>query len=255
MSHYKLSLFFFWPILILALLSGHILFIITVVIVFVIIIGIGSYRIQSNFFLPSLSKAETDKKNIILSFDDGPSPAITPLILDILRDFNCKAIFFCIGKNIPGNEHILKRMILEGHIVANHSFSHSYWFDFFSSKRVMTELRNTNEEIFRATGLRSKLFRPPYGVTNPMIAKALKDLHLSSIGWNKRSLDTVIYDNQIVLERISKNTAPGDIILLHDSVSRSTEILKVFLKALYNNTEYKVERLDKVIEIECYEKN
>jgi peptidoglycan/xylan/chitin deacetylase (PgdA/CDA1 family) len=253
MSHYKSSLFLFWPAFILAVLSGNKLFIASVVLIFLIVLSIGSYRIQSNFYLPSISKADTDKKNIVLSFDDGPSSAITPLILDILKDFNCQAIFFCIGKNISGNEHILKRMVAEGHIVANHSFSHSYWFDFFPARKVQDELKKTNEEIFRATGLRSKLFRPPYGVTNPMIASAIKNLGISSIGWNKRSLDTVIKNNNKVVGRISKNTAPGDIILLHDSVARCPEVLKEFLVSLYGKTEYKVERLDKVIEIECYE--
>jgi peptidoglycan-N-acetylglucosamine deacetylase len=253
MSHYKLSLLLFWPALIFAFLTGSTLFVIAVIVVFIIVLSIGSYSIQSNFYFPSISKAKTEKKSIVLSFDDGPSPSITPLILDILKSFKCEAVFFCIGNKIAGNEHILKRMVAEGHIVANHSFTHSYWFDFYSSKKVREEIQSANEEIFRATGLRSRLFRPPYGVTNPMLAKAIRALGLSSIGWNKRSLDTVILDKQKVFERISKNMAPGDIILLHDSVSRCPDILKEFLQSLYNKTEYKVERLDKVIEIECYE--
>jgi peptidoglycan/xylan/chitin deacetylase (PgdA/CDA1 family) len=227
-------------------------FILSVVGTFVVVISLGSYRIQSNFYLTSICKAPTDKKSVVLSFDDGPSPAVTPLVLDILKEYNCKAVFFCIGKNISGNETILRRIVSEGHIIGNHSFSHSYWFDFYSSKRVLHEIKKTNDEIFKVTGLRSKIFRPPYGVTNPMIAKALKHLGIISIGWNKRSLDTVIKDNNKVLGRISKNTSSGDIILLHDSVSSCPEILKKFLTSLYK-TEFKVERLDKVIELECYE--
>jgi peptidoglycan/xylan/chitin deacetylase (PgdA/CDA1 family) len=253
MSHYKLSLIIFWPTLLLAVISSNIWLVGAVICIFIIAISIGSFRIQNNFYLSSINKATTSNKSIVLSFDDGPSPSITPQVLDILRDYNCKAVFFCIGKRISGNEKILKRMVADGHIVANHSFSHSYWFDFYSSKRVQEEIKSTNDEIFKVTGLRSKLFRPPYGVTNPMLAKAIKNLGIFSIGWNKRSLDTVLQDKNKVLKRIHKNLASGDIILLHDSVSHCPEILKAFLQSLNDKTEYKIERLDKLIEIDCYE--
>lgn len=252
MSAYKVSLFVFGASLILAIISGKALLIIAVVGIFFLVLAINSSRIQSNFYLRSINKISTDKKNVVLSFDDGPSLNTTPLVLDVLKDFKCQAVFFCIGHKIKGNEKILQRMVAEGHIVANHSFSHSNWFDFYSSMRVHDEIIKTNEEIFRATGLRTKLFRPPYGVTNPMIAKAIQRSGHSSIGWNKRSLDTVIKDNKKVLGRILKNIQPGDIILMHDALSKCPEVLKEFLQSLYK-TDYKVERLDKITEIECYE--
>jgi peptidoglycan-N-acetylglucosamine deacetylase len=252
MSNYKVSLFVFCVSLSLAIISGKVLLIISVVCIFFTLLSIGSFKIQSNFYLRSVNKADTVQKNIILSFDDGPSSDVTPLVLDVLKDFQCKAIFFCIGNKIKGNEHILQRMVAEGHIIANHSYSHSPWFDFYSSRKVHDEIKKTNEEIFRATGLHSKLFRPPYGVTNPMIANAISLSGHSSIGWNKRSLDTVIKDNKKVLGRILKNIQPGDIVLLHDSLLKCPDILKAFLQSLYN-TNYTVERLDKIMEIKCYE--
>ena len=252
MSNYKASLIVFFASLILLLISGKILLIFAVVIIFLLILGICASSIQINFFFHSINKVNTDKKKIVLSFDDGPSPNITPLVLDVLKEYSCQAIFFCIGHKIKGHESILQRMVAEGHIVANHSFSHSTWFDFYSSIRVYDEIKKTNEEIFRAIGLHSKLFRPPYGVTNPMLAKAINRSGHFSIGWNKRSLDTVIKDQEKVLKRILKNIKPGDIVLLHDSVSQCPDTLKKILQALYK-IDYRVERLDKIIEIECYE--
>ncbi|MES2733964.1 MAG: polysaccharide deacetylase family protein [Bacteroidota bacterium] len=253
MFNYQWSRVIFGLALLVAVVGGQTIGVLAIIVVFIGVLSVGSYRIESNFYLPSVNQVNTDKKSIVLSFDDGPTPAITPVILDVLKEFNCEAIFFCIGNKIKGNEGLLQRMVAEGHIVANHSFSHSYWFDFYSSGRVYDELKQTNEEIYRAIGRRSKLFRPPYGVTNPMIARALKKARLSSIGWNKRSLDTVIKDHQTVLNRISKQMQPGDIILMHDSISRSPAILKEFLQNI-SQTAYKVERLDKLIDIECYEK-
>jgi peptidoglycan/xylan/chitin deacetylase (PgdA/CDA1 family) len=252
MSNYKASLIIFGTSFIISVISGKVLLMFAVIIVFFLVLGACSFRIQSNFYLHSINKVNTDKKNIILSFDDGPSPNTTPLVLDVLKEYKCQAIFFCIGNKIKGNESILQRMAAEGHIIANHSFSHSPWFDFYSSMKVHDEIKKTNEEIYRATSFRSKLFRPPYGVTNPMLANAIDRSGHSSVGWNKRSLDTVIKNKQKVVERILKNIQPGDIVLLHDSLSQCPDILKEFLQFLHK-TDYKVERLDKIIEIECYE--
>jgi hypothetical protein len=85
-----------------------------------------------------------------------------------------------------------------------------------------------------------------------MLAKAVQRSGLASVGWNKRSLDTAIKDNAKVLARISGNLRPGDIILLHDSVNRCPAVLREFLSFL-RNTDYKVERLDKITYLECYE--
>jgi peptidoglycan/xylan/chitin deacetylase (PgdA/CDA1 family) len=253
LSNYTKSLFIVSLAFILAAIGGQLGWMVVLICLYMLVLGIGSYRIQSNFFLQSVNQANTDKKSIVLSFDDGPSPAITPAILDILKEFECQAIFFCIGHKISGNETILQRMVAEGHLVANHSFSHSPWFDLYSPSRMLEEIQATNEEIYRATGIRNKLFRPPYGVTNPMLAKAIQRSGLTSIGWSKRSLDTVIKDKRKVLARISRNMQPGDIILLHDSISRCPAVLKEFL-AFLPQTGYKVERLDKVNELKCYEK-
>jgi len=251
MSKYKISLFVIIPIVTLAIVIYGILFAVGIILVYLLILAVMAFVIQSNFYLKSINRATTEKQNIVLSFDDGPVES-TPLLLDILKGYNAKAIFFCIGSKIEGNESVLQRMIDEGHIVANHSLSHSVWFDFYSSKKIAAEIEQTNELLFKAIGKRSKLFRPPYGVTNPMIADAIKKLGVQSIGWSKRSLDTVLRDTQRILNRISPNIRPGDIVLMHDAAPNCTEVLKKYLQYI-DKKGYKTERLDKIIKIDCYE--
>jgi len=251
MSNYKISLFVIIPIVVLAMVVYGILFAFGIILAYLLTLAVMAFVIQSNFYLKSINRATTQKQSIVFSFDDGPAES-TPLLLDILKAYNAKAIFFCIGSKIKGNELVLQRMVDEGHIVANHSFSHSAWFDFYSSEKIELELRETNELLFKATGKRSKLFRPPYGVTNPMIAGAVKRLGLQSIGWSKRSLDTVLSDTQKILNRISKNIKPGDIVLMHDTAPNCPEVLKKYLEYIETKG-YKAERLDKIIKIDCYE--
>ena len=252
MSKYNQSLILVSLFLIPAIVTGQWLGAWAILFVFLVVTGIGSASIRSNFFLHSINRADTRSKCLVLSFDDGPSPTVTPAVLDILKEFECRAVFFCIGRKIAGNEELVRRIVNEGHIVANHSFSHAPWFDLYSANRMLEEIQATNEEIRRVTGLRCKLFRPPYGVTNPMLTKAIDRSGLFSIGWSKRSLDTVIRDKRKVLARISRNLQPGDIILLHDSVPGCPGVLKTFLENL-QQTEYTIERLDRVIDIDCYE--
>ena len=90
----------------------------------------GCYNVGSNFFIKIICKAQTNKKEIAISFDDGPAVNFTPAILQVLKNENVKATFFCIGNRIAGNEDILKQIKEAGHIIGNHSYSHHFWFDF-----------------------------------------------------------------------------------------------------------------------------
>ncbi len=169
-----------------------------------------------------------NKARIQLSFDDGPHPTITPQILRILKKYNQKALFFCIGKNIEKYPETAKQIVQEGHKIGNHSYSHAYTFDFFSVKKVQKELQKTNEIIEKITGTECTVFRPPYGVTNPNIAKAVKNLNMQAVGWSIRSLDT-LGDKESIKNRIKK-AKPGDIILFHDTKENTPEILEDFLR-------------------------
>ena len=163
-------------------------------------------------------------KQVALTFDDGPAEH-TIAILDILKKEKVKAVFFLIGKNIAGNENIVQRMKAEGHQIGGHSYFHGFNFDWQSTKKMQLEIENTNSEIEKITCNKVNLFRPPYGVTTPNLAKAIQAAAVKSIGWNLRSMDTVAKDAQQLTDKILGKLKSGSIILLHDRCAITVQIL------------------------------
>ena len=197
---------------------------------FAIIQFCGAYFIGLNFHVTSINSLNTKEKKVLLTFDDGPH-ANTIRVLDVLKKHEVKAMFFIIGKNIQGNEAILKQIIADGHQIGNHSFSHDNWIDVWPTKKV-TEDFESCQKLIEQYQPSNKLFRPPYGVTNPNIAKALKQLGLKSIGWNVRSYDTSIKDAEKIKQRVLAQLKPGAIILLHDRLDFMPELLEALISAI-----------------------
>ena len=185
----------------------------------------GSYFIQSNYFVEVLHHGNRKQKKIALTFDDGPQPVFTSKVLDILKEKNVPALFFLIGQNISGNESDVRRMYVEGHVIGNHSFSHNYWFSLKRTDNMLADIKLCDEEIQRAIGRTPKLFRPPYGVTNPMVAKAIKLGNYTGIGWSLRSYDTNAKEADRLLNKILFNIKNGDVILLHEWGKHTVAIL------------------------------
>ena len=197
---------------------------------FAIIQFCGAYFIGLNFHVTSINCLNSNDKKVLLTFDDGPHTN-TVKVLEVLKKHNVKAVFFIIGKNIQGNEAILKQIVSDGHQIGNHSFSHHNWIDVWSTKKVRNDFE-TCQKLIEQYQPQSKLFRPPYGVTNPNIAKALKQLNLQSIGWNVRSYDTSIKDVEKIKQRILSQLKPGAIILLHDRLDFMPELLETMIPAI-----------------------
>ncbi len=217
-----------------------------------IILLIGSSSISSNFHVEAhCSNPQEREKKIALTFDDGPHP-ITPQILNLLDQYNAKATFFCIGKNIENHPDILKKIDDSGHIIGNHSYSHSHFFDFYRKDRVIDELEKTNAIIEKIIGKKANFFRPPYGVTNPSIARALKKTKHKVIGWNIRSLDGVVKNEKILLNRIKKRVSPGGIVLLHDTSLHTVHVLEQLLLFLQQNN-YTIVSIEELLNLKAYE--
>lgn len=210
----------------------------------------GASNIQSNFHLKAICSIEANEKTIALTFDDGPSTE-TLAILDVLKEFNYKATFFCIGKHVAGREDILQRIHSDGHTIGNHSFSHGFFFDLKTTGGFITELLKASESIRKVIGKTPLLFRPPYGVTTPALSRAIKKLNYTTIGWNIRSLDTAIKDKNQVLQRIKNRLKPGSIILLHDTISGNALLLKELLTFLKTEN-YSVVSLESLINKKAY---
>ena len=116
---------------------------------------------------------------------------------------------------------------------------------------IKQKIEKTNGLIFETIGKKTKLFRPPYGVTNPALKRAIKDLNFHTIGWNIRSLDTINSVEKTV-QRVKKQLSPGSIILFHDNREHIAEILKTFLE--YAKSEnYEIVPLDELLNIKAYE--
>ncbi|MFA6162713.1 MAG: polysaccharide deacetylase family protein [Methylobacter sp.] len=220
--------------------------------VFLALIIYGSVIIQSNFHTQAYCYANTSEKEIALSFDDGPNREYTPQVLSILAEYDASATFFVIGKNINSNESILKQIDTDGHSIGNHSYTHSFFMDFKNLQGFKDELNQASESAFKIIGKRMKLFRPPYGVTTPKLAKASKELNYSIIGWSIRSFDTTADSAQNITRRVQTQIKPGAIILFHDTSDKTIQILKQTLTFAKENG-YKIVSVDQLLKIKAYE--
>jgi peptidoglycan/xylan/chitin deacetylase (PgdA/CDA1 family) len=216
----------------------HPLWVGLIVLGYLILLVLGSFFIRWNFYVKSRNKLPLfqikfgkegmslaqNQKAIALTFDDGPN-AQTEAVLDILKKEKIPATFFLIGKNIEGKENILLRMEEEGHEIGGHSYNHANNFDWQSSKNMSAEIERTNKVIESITGQKVRLFRPPFGVTNPNLSKAIRTAGMLSVGWTIRSLDTVAKSEEKLLAKITRKLKPGSIILLHDHCPITLKIL------------------------------
>ena len=216
-----------------------------------LVIFYGCYYIGSNFFINVVYSLKTDEKVIAISFDDGPDTVNTPQILKTLKEHGTYAAFFCIGNKIENNRDLFKQLNDEGHIIGNHSFSHSFWFDMLSSNKMTDDLQMMNTETLKVINREPKLFRPPYGVTNPNLAKAIKAVGFTPVGWSVRTMDTVMKDENKLLKKALKNLAPGAVYLFHDTSSATVSILPEFLKQVKLKG-FAIIRLDKMLNLLAY---
>ncbi|MBX9892700.1 MAG: polysaccharide deacetylase family protein [Chitinophagaceae bacterium] len=162
---------------------------------------------------PSLEwKGNAANKTIYLTFDDGPHPVATPFVLDLLKQYNIKATFFCIGKNVQRYPQIYQRILAEGHQTGNHTQDHrNGW---------KTSREDYLENIFTATQyIDASLFRPPYGrITRAQIKAVQQQFAYRIIMWDVLSGD---FDTQLQPEQcwrqVKKAVRPGSIIVFHDS--------------------------------------
>jgi peptidoglycan/xylan/chitin deacetylase (PgdA/CDA1 family) len=197
------------------------------------------FSIKHSLFLKSICRIRTKEKIVFLSFDDGPSDQFTPVILDILKRNNVKALFFCKGQHVEFYPDLVRRISAEGHRIGNHTYSHNWKNAFKPSSIIEAEINHTSDILFDITGSKPDLFRPPFGITNPSIAKALKGSGMHSVGWDIRSFDTISKDPQKLIRRISDKLRPGSIILLHDNREITSRILNELIQTIQNKS-YKI---------------
>ena len=168
----------------------------------------------------------SNKKVIYLTFDDGPTPEITYWVLKELQKFNAKATFFCIGKNVVNYPDIIENIIIDGHVIGNHTQNHLNGWKTKTSTYVSDVLKT--KQIINELNIQS-LFRPPYGKIKKRQATELQKLGYQIIMWDVLSAD---FDTKIskkkCLDNVLNNSVSGSIVVFHDS-EKAFEKLKYVL--------------------------
>jgi peptidoglycan-N-acetylglucosamine deacetylase len=187
----------------------------------------------SNFWLKSLFprrlwnlKPNDDSKIIYLTFDDGPIPEVTPMVLELLDQYNAKATFFCVGDNVKKHPQIFQSLLKKGHSVGNHTFHHKNGWN-TNSIEYLEDVKQCGE-LFK-----TNWFRPPYGKLRPSQAKEIEKTY-TIVMWDILSRDfDPSYTPEKCTEHVIKNIKSGSIVVFHDSIKASENMfpcLRITLK-------------------------
>lgn len=159
---------------------------------------------------------EIDPGEVVLTFDDGPDPEVTPRLAELLRSRGARASFFCIGQRVEAHPEIVRELVADGHRVENHTHRHSHRFSITLYPELLREIGRAQSVITEVTGRAPAWFRAPAGMRNPFVEPVLARLGLHLVAWTRRGYDTVDPRPSKVLSRLVRGLAPGDVLLLHD---------------------------------------
>jgi peptidoglycan/xylan/chitin deacetylase (PgdA/CDA1 family) len=221
---------------------------------YLLIVAYGVFFVRASFFMKLYTEVpKHSKKLIALTFDDGPGE-YTVKVLDLLKTYDIKATFFLIGERIATRQEIVQRLVSEGHQIGNHTFHHSKATGFFSADQLERELQSTKDLVHDIVGFEMKLFRPPFGVTTPNLAKVVSRLKLSTIGWSVRSFDTTSRSVASIIDRILNQVTPGAVVLMHDDREKCQLVLETLIPRLLEQ-HYHFVTVGELFQLEAYEKH
>lgn len=179
-----------------------------------------------------VSQVNVPGNYVAITFDDGPSSANTPQILDILQRHGARATFFVLGENATRNKGLLARAVAEGHEIANHTYSHIKM-TAVGNQTVAREIEKTNEIIKSATGFYPTAMRPPYGAINSeLVDKMYNDYGMHAVLWDVDTRDWQHPGVNTVVKRAVGNAQPGSIILLHDIHASTVDAVEEIVTGL-----------------------
>jgi peptidoglycan/xylan/chitin deacetylase (PgdA/CDA1 family) len=193
------------------------------------LIAYGAVHPRAQLFGKTLCRTDSPRK-LAITFDDGPNPAITPKLLDLLEKYNARATFFVVGRYVRECQEIVQETAARGHLIANHTHTHPNLF-WMSAASIQTELQQCQDAIGLAMNSRAKWFRPPFGFRNPWVVKTAGQLGMKTVMWTlipgdwaPQSGEKLVGNLQPISDHAQRRSgnarATGDILCLHDGGHR-----------------------------------
>ncbi|MBA3005416.1 MAG: polysaccharide deacetylase family protein [Proteobacteria bacterium] len=217
---------------------------------------------QVGFFLPIISRSVTGSKGVALTFDDGPSPSSTPIVLELLARYQLKATFFVVGEKAARHPDLIADILAQGHTIGNHSWQHDNLLMLRSRKRLQQDIHQT-QEVLKQSGIQSLAFRPPAGISNSRLRQVLLDEDLVTVTFSCRIFDQGNKKITNLAQRVLQKLKARDILLLHD-IAPKKEAMATYWKNELNTLfsslrkgSYDVQPLERLIgqPVMIYQKN
>ena len=196
-------------------------FTVPLAVLYALLVNLGTYFPNLGVFVDVVARGPRGAKGVALTFDDGPHPKHTRDVLDVLDEYGAKATFFIVGVKAEGELELLAEMARRGHDLAVHGYTHDRFLNMRNEKRIARDVEATLALIERASGQRTRLFRPPLGFTSPRTRVVVKALGLDVIGYSARAYDGLdVTSVERVVRRLEPGIEDGAILLLHDAAER-----------------------------------
>lgn len=182
-----------------------------------VLLSVGVFFPQTRMYAPWHSRLGGGDA-VALTFDDGPHPASTRQVLDLLDAHGARATFFVIGRKVEAYPDVVREIVERGHALGIHGFAHDRLHAFKTPERVVADIRRTQRAVYEAAGVTPTLFRPPLGFVSPFTAAGARRAGVTLVGWSLRGLDGLARRRpEQVLRRIARGLRGGDVVLLHDA--------------------------------------
>jgi peptidoglycan/xylan/chitin deacetylase (PgdA/CDA1 family) len=188
---------------------------------------------------------KSSKSTAYLTFDDGPHPSTTPILLEILEEAGIKATFFLIGNNAERYPELVEAIAKAGHTIGNHSHNHLFM-PMLTVKKIEDEIVKTNACIKEITKSSIDLFRAPYGITDQRIISCLKEQNMTAVYWGKSPEDWTKVGSERIAKRVTTRLASGTIIVLHEGHKYEKQTIGAAKEIIYKckDLKYQLEAIN-----------
>lgn len=178
------------------------------------------------------SSGDPRRAQVALTFNDGPHPDVTPMILDVLESFSCRGTFFLIGREVIEHNRLAHEIVRRGHELGNHTMNHVKCAE-ESERECLRQIQNAQDTIRISTGVEAKWFRPPFGNLDEMQLHIPAQSGLKTVFWTKKIKDWECDDARALVREMSRQYVPGAIFALHEKLTAVPQALEAMLKEIH----------------------